>query len=129
VQDRTHVVMKERKTGKIKRFLMPIKLRESIEVYTQQMAPDAYLFASRKGLGPISPTQAYRVFVKAAAVLGRSDVGTHTMRKTFGYHHYKQHKDVAVLQSLFNHSAPSITLTYIGVTSDEIDATVENFSL
>ncbi|WP_397540271.1 tyrosine-type recombinase/integrase [Rummeliibacillus pycnus] len=56
-------------------------------------------------------------------------MGTHTMRKTFGYHHYKQHKDVAVLQQLFNHSAPSITMKYIGVTEDEVDATMEDFSL
>ncbi|WP_255473182.1 hypothetical protein [Rummeliibacillus sp. SL167] len=50
------------------------------------------------------------------------------MRKTFGYHHYKQHKDVAVLQQLFNHSAPSsITMKYIGVTEDEVDATMESF--
>lgn len=36
-------------------------------------------------------------------------MGTHTLRKTFGYWHYKQYKDVAILQDIFNHSAPSIT--------------------
>ena len=66
---------------------------------------------------------------KAAVALGRDDIGTHTMRKTFGYHHYKRNKDVATLQMLFNHSASSITLKYIGITDDEIDKSLENFSL
>ena len=43
-------------------------------------------------------------------------IGTHTMRKTFGYWFYKQTKDVAKLQSLLNHSPPEITLRYIGIT-------------
>lgn len=47
----------------------------------------------------------------------------------YGYHHYKRNKDVATLQMLFNHSAPSITLKYIGITDDEIDKSLEYFSL
>ena len=51
------------------------------------------------------------------------------MRKTFGYHHYKQNKDVAILQDIFNHSAPSITLRYIGITDDMKDDTLKDFDL
>ena len=129
VKDKTHVVITEKKTGKTKRFMIPIATREAIEDYTRTMNKDDYLFASRKGNGHISTTQAYRQLQKAADALGRDDIGTHTMRKTFGYHHYKKHKDVVTLQKLFNHSAPSITLDYIGITADEIDKTMENFSL
>ncbi|MGL5480083.1 MAG: site-specific integrase, partial [Clostridium sp.] len=53
----------------------------------------------------------------------------HTMRKTFGYFHYNQFKDIAILQDIFNHSAPSITLRYIGITDDMKDKTIENFYL
>ena len=56
-------------------------------------------------------------------------VGTHTMRKTFGYHHYQQFKDVVLLQKIFNHSSPQITLRYIGVEQDEIDDSYKNFVL
>ena len=45
--------------------------------------------------------------------------GTHSMRKTFGYHHYKKYKDVAMLQKIFNHSSPAVTLTYIGIEQEE----------
>lgn len=58
-----------------------------------------------------------------------AEVGTHTLRKTFGYWHYKQYKDVAILQDIFNHSAPSITLRYIGINDDVKDNTIENFYL
>lgn len=50
------------------------------------------------------------------------------MRKTFGYHHYKQFRDVALLQTIFNHSAPSITLRYIGITQEEINKSYDDFS-
>jgi len=56
-------------------------------------------------------------------------IGNHSTRKTFGYHHYKQHKDVALLQQLFNHSAPSVTLDYIGINQDIQDDSMKNFSL
>lgn len=51
------------------------------------------------------------------------------MRKTFGYFHYKQYKDVAILQEIFNHSAPSVTLRYIGINQDEIDDSYRKVSL
>jgi len=128
VRGKQHVIITEKKTGKPKRFLIPKSTREVIEDYTREMASDDYLFASRKG-SHISTTQAYRALQKAAEALGRDDIGTHTMRKTFGYHHYKRNKDVATLQYIFNHSAPSITLKYIGITDDEIDKTMEDFAL
>ncbi len=65
----------------------------------------------------------------AADFLGRDDVGIHTMRKTFGYHHYKQVKYVAILQEIFNHAAPSITKRYIGIRQDEINESVADFRL
>lgn len=61
--------------------------------------------------------------------IGLEEIGTHTMRKTFGYWHYQQYKDVAILQEIFNHSSPSVTLRYIGINQDNIDKSYMNFSL
>ena len=58
-----------------------------------------------------------------------SGIGTHTMRKTFGYWFYKQTKDVAKLQNLLNHSHPDITLRYIGITEEEIEEDLQRFVL
>lgn len=51
------------------------------------------------------------------------------MWKTFGYWHYKQFRDVAKLQRILNHSHPSITLDYIGITAEEIEKDFETFKL
>ncbi|WP_203289841.1 tyrosine-type recombinase/integrase [Metabacillus sp. cB07] len=129
VKDKSHVIIKEKKTKKIKRFLIPSSLQNEINAYIKGMNDEDLLFPSRKGDKPISTTQAYRAFVKAAEMIDKDDVGTHTMRKTFGYHYYRRTKDIAFLQEIFNHSAPSITKRYIGITQDEIDLTLKDFSL
>ena len=92
------------------------------------MDPDDYLFPSKKG-GNITPTQAYRSLIKAAEVLGREDIGTQTMRKTFGYFYYRRTRDLVFLQEIFNHSGPSITKRYIGITREEVDESLEDFEL
>lgn len=51
------------------------------------------------------------------------------LERHFGYHFYKKNKDVAMLQKLFNHSSPSITLRYIGIEQDEIDEAYEDFEI
>jgi len=105
-------------------------LREDIEKYIEGMDNTEYLFKSRKGENkPITRVQAYRILSEVGKCLGMAEVGTHTLRKTFGYWHYKQYKDVAILQDIFNHSAPSITLRYIGINDDVKDNTIENFYL
>ncbi|GMA66225.1 hypothetical protein GCM10025859_67000 [Alicyclobacillus fastidiosus] len=66
--------------------------------------------------------QAWKALNNAAKVAGIKDrIGTHTLRKTFAYHAYKQGKDITLIQKLLNHSAPSVTLRYIGITQDEMD--------
>src|SRR5699024_9487488 len=104
-------------------------LQKEIERFTEGKRPDEFLFQSQKGTSPITTTQVYRILDDAADFMGRDDVGTHTMRKTFGYHHYKQFKDVAILQEIFNHAAPSITRRYIGIRQDEINESLNDFRL
>ena len=94
------------------------------------MEDEDFLIQSRKGDNqPISRVQAYRVLNETAKQIGLDEIGTHTMRKTFGYHHYQTNKDIAILQEIFNHSAPSITLRYIGITDDMKDQSLKGFDL
>ncbi len=63
------------------------------EVYSYaQTLDNTWLFPSRKGEKPISKIQAYRQLQKAGDFAGIESIGTHTMRKTFGYWFYKQTK-------------------------------------
>ena len=112
-----NVTITEKKTKKIKRFVLNEAVRKALDEYTSGMNEDEYLFHSQKG-GHISRVQSYRILNEAAKKLGIPEVGTHTCRKTFGYFHYQKYKDVALLQKLFNHSAPSVTLQYIGIEQD-----------
>jgi site-specific recombinase XerD len=66
--------------------------------------------------------QAYNIINYAAKFVGVEEaIGTHTLRKTFGYHVYQRGVDLALLQKMFNHSSQSITLDYIGITQDQMD--------
>ncbi len=132
LKDRIHLT--EQKTGKTKDF--PISdtaskaLREYIDELKDSNSSDC-LFQSRKGKSAISRIQAWRILNEAAAHsgLGNDAIGTHTMRKTFGYHAYKKGMDITVIQKLLNHSSPSITLSYIGITRDDLDNVYLNLNL
>lgn len=87
-----------------------------------------YLFPSRKGDKHISTTQAYRILTKAGDLIGNHSIGTHTMRKTFGYTYYNATHDIATLMTIFNHSAQSITLRYIGITDERITQSIDDIS-
>jgi integrase len=129
VRDRTHIVLTEQKTGKTKRFKINTNLSGIIAEYIAGQTDGAWLFPSKKTGEPIGRVQAYKILNAAASLVGLDEIGTHTLRKTFGYHHYQQFKDVAILQSIFNHAAPSVTLRYIGINQDIIDDSIDGFSL
>jgi len=82
-----------------------------------------------KGAEAISTTQVYRVLTDVAGLLGREDIGTHTMRKTFSYHHYKKIRDIAVLQHIFHHAAPTVTKRYIGLQQEDLHISYQDFRL
>ncbi|WP_072169790.1 tyrosine-type recombinase/integrase [Propionispora sp. 2/2-37] len=71
-----------------------------------------------------------KIINNAARSIGITEkIGTHTLRKTFGYHAYQSGVSIGVIQKLFNHSAPSITLRYIGITQDDLDNVYLNLNL
>lgn len=129
VRNKTHLTHRERKTGKMRRFPINAELRDIINQYIKGKKDNDPLFPSYRTKLNIGRVQAYRILNLAAAEVGLSEIGTHTLRKTFGYHFYKRYKDVALLQQIFNHSAPSITLRYIGINQDIIDEAVGGFHL
>lgn len=133
ITDNCHINLNESKTGKSRKVKLNPKVKEIVHEYIEDadLAGDDYLFQSRQGNNkPIGRSQAYRILNKMADKAGLDiKVGTHTLRKTFGYHHYRQFKDVAQLQAIFNHNSPDTTLDYIGVTQEEIDKTAEKMYL
>ncbi|NOL37413.1 site-specific integrase [Bacillus safensis] len=125
-----YVSLREKKTGKEKRIKINKTLRKALDQYIKDRDDQEYVFRSREGLNkPINRSSAYNILREAAEYVGLDSIGTHTLRKTLGYWHYKKFKDVALLQEIFNHSSPNITLRYIGITQDTMDRTMDDFGL
>lgn len=131
VKDKDRIIVREKKTGKTKDFPLSDVCKKVIQDYLKATGLTVGpLFPSRKGGHPISRIQAYRVINGAARHVGIKDrIGTHTLRKTFGYWAYNQGVDITRIQKLLNHSAPSITLAYIGITKEELDNVYINLNL
>ncbi|MFD7525299.1 tyrosine-type recombinase/integrase [Paenibacillus chitinolyticus] len=115
VKDRNEISITEEKTGKSKSFRIDDALKSYIGEYVQYMGDEDYMFPSQKTGKPIKRIRVYRILNEAAKRVGLQDIGTHTLRKTFGYHYYQRTKNISVLRDLFNHSAPSVTFKYIGI--------------
>ncbi len=109
-------------------------IKKSVEHYMKNKDfcsnKGSYIFKSKKGNNPIERTQAYRILNNACKEAGISlNFGTHTLRKTFGYHFYMQYKDLKYLQKLFNHSSINITLEYIGLKEKNEEIKYSSFNL
>jgi len=127
VRGRDRIAIKEIKTGKDNIFKINHALRKEIAAYVKDKKDYEVLFKSRKGINkPITRQQAYNIIRDAGKHFGLERIGTHTMRKTFGFHIYQQTKDITLVQQLLNHSAPEITLAYIGMTQKTKEDAVEN---
>lgn len=125
-----YIVVVEKKTKKRNRVKMNSLLKKEIDQYIKGKKVGDYLFQSRKGRNkPITRQAAYLIVKIAAEDCGIENVGTHTMRKTFGYHYYKKHKDIAMLMDIFNHASPKITKVYIGIDQDQKDRARASFRL
>lgn len=123
VKNQDRISIREQKTNKHKDFPLSDTCKKVIQEYLKTTnITDGYLFTSRKGNKPITRVQAYRILSEAAKTVGITEpIGTHTLRKTFGYHAYVNGTDVTRIQKLLNHSAPNVTLSYIGITKEELD--------
>ena len=93
-----------------------------------------YLFPSREG-GAIQVGTFRKVLKEAAAACGlKQNIGTHTCRKTWGWHQYKYNSekanlDITMLQRAFGHSSPEVTLRYLGITDEEDKALYKNMCI
>ncbi|KRO22730.1 integrase recombinase [Lactiplantibacillus fabifermentans DSM 21115] len=118
----------EKKTHK-KRWVYLKNLRPALETYTAEMTTGAPLFVSARGQQAITVNGVYHAFQQAGELLGRQDIGTHTLRKTFGYHYYQQTHDIAGLMMIFNHANEAVTKRYIGIERDTLERSLDQFQL
>lgn len=129
----SHITLKEKKNNKTKRFIIHPGIREDLDRYIAGKKDDDFLFPSRQAKTksklknqPFDRSTAYRMLNDAAKYFGLKEIGTHTMRKTWGYMLYTQNPhNLALLMEMFGHSKETITLRYIGVTQDLMDEQIK----
>ncbi|PLT32964.1 tyrosine-type recombinase/integrase [Bacillus sp. V5-8f] len=97
---------------------------------TSRFESEDYLFVSPKTNKPITRQQVHRIIHQAVDGLGiQGKYGVSSMRKTFGYHAYKQGVSLTLIQKHFHHATPSETLKYLGIQKDENIKTVIDVNL
>ncbi len=131
VRGKPSFYIRETKTRKEAIVTLNTAVQLLLREYTDQMEPDDFLFPNfRHKNQHILRVQVYKILEKARIQAGlQFPLSPHSLRKTFGWHHYQKHRDVVLLQNIFRHSSPSITLRYIGVTQDHITNSLMDFSL
>lgn len=137
IRGKSRLYIREKKTGKEKTIFLNKELQAALKDYVKDMNDWEYLFSSRqrtsktrkdKESKPMTRQRAIQILKETALQFDIENVGTHTLRKTFGYHMYQDTKDIATIQAIFNHSSPSTTLRYIGVDQDKKDNLVKGLS-
>ena len=127
----------ERKTGKFVDMLLHPAVRRALSKYLRHRRKDKSLatffdeplFYSRKrrsnGEHRITEHHAWLILKRAALYCEINyKVGTHTLRKTFGYMLYRNGVNIELIQKFLNHSSPAVTLAYIGITRDDLDEAI-----
>ena len=129
----------EKKTGKFIDLILHPSARRALSKYLRARLKEAPsmgallnepLFRSQKarrhdGQYRITQQHAWRILSHAAHVCGLNyKIGTHSLRKTFGYMLYQNNVSIELIQKLLNHSSPVITLAYIGITQDDMDEAI-----
>lgn len=95
---------------------------------------DTFLFKSREGSDSIKEATIWTIVDKIAKEAGiTQNIGSHSLRKTFGYWIWHEAQDktkaLVVLMRIFGHSSTATTAKYIGITTDEISETFDSLSL
>ncbi|RFU63159.1 tyrosine-type recombinase/integrase [Bacillus sp. V59.32b] len=115
-----------------KQIYLNAKAKSALSHYleTSKLQSDDYLFVSPKTKKPITRQQAHRIIHQAVDALGIDGrFGASSMRKTFGFHAYKQGVALSLIQKYYHHSTPSETLKYLGISKDEGIQTVIDVNL
>lgn len=122
---KTHLTVTEQKTGKTNQIYINREIRETLEMYVtpREKEPASWLFGSQiQTERPLSRFQAFRIIKRAAAFAGAdTNISCHSLRKTFGYHAWKQGTPPALLMAIYNHSSYQITKRYLCIDQDDKD--------
>ena len=130
---KTHLFLKEKKTGKNTMIALNTQAQESLQCFidTRAVTPKDFIFTKNTNYSkPLDRTQAYRIISTAAKeALHMEHISCHSLRKTFGYHAWRQGTPPALLMDIYNHSSYQVTKKYLGIEQDEKDDVFMNINI
>ena len=129
VESGGNIEIKEQKTGKPRRLTFNNACIAAIKNLLSQNGyhPGDFLFKSKKGPVLLVPTVHNLVKSWCKAIKLKGNYGSHTLRKTWGYHQRVTFKvDIPVLMVCFNHSTQKQTLDYLCIQPQEIQDVYQN---
>ena len=118
------LIIFEQKTGKERRINLNRDCVDVIQNLIGSFDPvrkdDSQLFRGRQGdINTVGVNYLVKKWCRMINLKGR--FGSHTLRKTFGYHMRVQHSvSIPVLMTIFNHNSQKQTLDYLCVQPDEL---------
>jgi integrase len=130
--------IKEKKRGKRQEVVINNSIREVLEEYLAAYPAvitdsNHFVFFNTKfnSFGqPIRRGQAWKVITTICQQVGlRGNFGTHSLRKTWGYHARMQGVDLALIMHKLNHESIAYTKRYLGITDDELQAVSKRLNL
>ena len=132
-----HINIVEQKTGKTTQIYINNNVLEALHSYKSYLKQkkyvvnrESFLFAHSNKNVPISRVQAFRLIKKAADYYDISGViSCHSLRKTFGYHAWKQGASPVLLVTVYNHSSYQVTKRYLGIEQDDKDKIFQEIKL
>ncbi len=123
---RNHIVVMEQKTGKCNQIALNREAVKALKLLMElpyKADPQYFIFRSREGQNRhIDRTQAFHIIKDAAEKLQiAGTISCHSLRKTFGYHAWKDGVPPALIMSIYNHSSLEITKRYLSIDQDDKD--------
>ncbi len=127
--------LNEKKTKKQRVIYINDEVKNALEYYfdkTRLYDLERYLFTSNKDKinKPITRCRAWQLVHSWCDEVGiKGRVGTHTLRKTAGYHMRMVGVPIEIIREVLGQKDMQVTKRYIGITDDEVTKVIKNFNL
>ena len=116
--------LKEQKTKKNRLVTLNKTVVDAIQhlIKDEKLKDNEPLFKGQRGNGALSVPSVHRLVKSWCKDINlKGNYGSHTLRKTFGYHQRVTFgHDLATLVDVFGHSSQRQTLQYLCIQSDEV---------
>lgn len=130
--------IREKKRGKRSEVYINDSIREAFAEYQRAYphiitAPNHFVFFNSRTdeySQPVKRGQAWQLISTICQEVGLPGTyGTHSLRKTWGYHARMNGVDLALIMYKLNHSSLAYTKRYLGITDDELEAVTRRLNL